>query len=189
MTRLKLDTGLLKTLLTASILGGIIHICVTFAIPHVASNDAYSRLATRLSLNTMVLLPPATPSAQLWPFQLPDQHIALCLYDASRGPVTIKASLPTKGWTLALYTPAGDNFYIAPGTADRRIDVSAQLIASSDRFIAVSPDRRMAAGLQTEIRLPAPQGLLVIRAPIKGQAYRNEPLRELQAATCSARRA
>ena len=182
------DIRLMRALLLAAIAAAIVHICATFAIPHLVSTSAYERLTPRLPSNVLVQLPPPAPNAQLLPYQAPDMLYAVCRFDASQAPVVVRASLPEPGWTFALYSPAGDNFYVAPGQEQRRTEIHALLVPQGDswmgnRSAASASDRSL-----TEIQTPSPKGLLVIRAPIKGQAYRGEIEAELSRASCSALR-
>ena len=183
-----LDTGLLRVLLVTAIAAAIVHICATFAIPHLVATGAYERLAPRLPVNALVLLPPPTPKTQLLPYQAPDMHYALCRFDASQAPVVIKASLPDSGWTFALYSPEGVNFYAVPGHDQRRTEIHAVLAPQSDAWMANWTATSLADRNLTEIQTPSPRGLLVIQAPIKGQAYRRDIEAELARASCAALR-
>jgi uncharacterized membrane protein len=183
-----LDPRRLRALLLAAMAAAIVHICVTFAAPHFVGTGAYERLVPRLPFNSLVLLPPASANAQLLPYQDPDMHYAICRFDASQAPVVVKASLPESGWTLALYSPDGHNFYVAPGQDQRRIDIHAVLVPQGDRGIGTWTAASLGDRALTEIQTPSPHGLLVIRAPIKGQAYRAQIEAELRRASCAALR-
>ena len=183
-----LDASLLRVVLMAAIAAAIVHICATFAIAHLSATPAYERLAPRLPLNVLVLLPPPTPNAQLLPYQAPDMHYAMCRFDASQSPVVVKASLPERGWTFALYSPESDNFYVVPGQDQRRTEVNAVLVPQGDSWMANWTAASLADRSLTEIQTPSPRGLLVIQAPVKGQAYRREIEVELARASCSALR-
>jgi uncharacterized membrane protein len=188
MNMKRLDTNLLRSILLSAIAAAIVHICATFAIPHLIATNAYERLAPQLPSNVLVVLPPPTPNAQLLPYQTPDMHYAMCRFDASQSPVVVRARLPERGWTFALYSRDGGNFYVVPGHDQRPTEIHALLVPQGDawmgNWIAASPVER----ILTEIQMPSPTGLLVIRAPIKGQAYRGEIQVELNRATCSALR-
>jgi uncharacterized membrane protein len=183
-----LDTGLLRAVLISAIAAAIVHISATFAIPHLVATSAYERLLPRLPLNVLVLLPPPTPNAQLLPYQAPDMHYAMCRFDASKSPVVVKANLPEPGWTFALYSPEGDNFYVVPGHDQRRTEVHAVLAPEGDAWMGNWTAANLADRTLTEIQTPSPRGLLVIQAPMKGQAYRREIEAELARASCAALR-
>jgi uncharacterized membrane protein len=188
MTNEWLTTGLLRALLVCAVGAAIVHICATLAMPHLVATNAYERLLPRLPVNALVLLPPPTPNAQLLPYQAPEMHYAMCRFDASRSPVIVKASLPERGWTFALYSPDGDNFYVVPGHDQRRTEIHAVLVPQGDAWLGNWTAANLADRTLVEIPTPSPRGLLVIQAPIKGQAYRREVEAELTRASCGAHR-
>jgi uncharacterized membrane protein len=176
--------GLARTLLFGAIGAGIVHICATLAVPYLAVSSAYPRLAGQLRLHEMVVAPPATPATALLPYQQPDMVLALCRYDAGRQPVVIRAVLPDGGWTLGLYAENGDNFYVIPGQDARRTDVHVVLIASGDPPVPPAGLRGAEANL-AQIQLPAPTGIMIIRAPLRGEAYPASVRAQLASASCA----
>jgi uncharacterized membrane protein len=185
MTAKQYPFGLARTLLFGAVGAGIVHICATLAIPHLASTSAYERLVGQLRPHEMVIVPPPTPATQLLPYQEPDMVFAFCRYDAARQPVVIRAVLPDGGWTLGLYSEDGDNFYVIPGQDQRRIDVDVALIGSGDHSLAPLADLRGADANLTQIQLPAPTGIMIIRAPLKGEAYAATVQTQLARARCA----
>jgi uncharacterized membrane protein len=182
------DTSLLRSLLLPAIAAAIVHICATFAIPHLVATSAYDRLAPQLPSNALVVLPPPSPKAQLLPYQTPDMHYAICRFDVSQSPVVVKATLPERGWTFALYSPDGGNFYVVPGHDQRRTEIHALLVPQGDAWMGNWIAGSMAERALTEIQTPSASGLVVIQAPIKGQAYLGEIEAELSRAKCSSLR-
>jgi uncharacterized membrane protein len=183
MTGSWLDVGLIRALLCGIVAAGIVHICATLATPHVVGPGPYKRMAEHLPVNRMMVVGAPTPKSQLLPFQEADMLFAVCSYDARQGPVVVRAVLPAAGWTLALYSPAGDNFYIMPGQDQRSVEMNAMLIAGDDETIIPS-DARAGNVRLTPVQLPAPEGLLVIRAPLKGESFRAEVEAALSRASC-----
>ena len=111
-----------RTVIGAVLLGGIVHITATMAVPLVSSGHALARLRDALPANRMVLLPPPAPGKQPLPFLAPDAVYAMCRYDISVDSLIVTAAMAQAGWTLSLHTPQGDNFYrhAGPGGAPRR---------------------------------------------------------------------
>lgn len=166
----------------------ILHILATFAAPELATASAYDRIAVSLPLNTMQILPPVTPAAQVLPFLAPDARYALCRFDTTNGSVALKATLPGPGWTLALYSATGENFYTGIAPPGRRLDVSLKLIPSDDRFAGLTPEARGQTKKQdVTLSVAAQTGLAVVRAPDQGAAYAARNLAELRRATCAFR--
>lgn len=176
------------TLLIALVAGGMIHIASTLIIPKIATGTAWQRLAGPLPVNTMVVLPPATPQKQVLPFIGPDVRLAVCRYDVSKGPVVVTATLPDRGWTLGLYSSAGDNFYAVPAQDLRRLEVSFVLLPPAERLFGVFSWGRQPDASASQIVVPDGQGLIVIRAPMRGRAYVSETAANLARAQCGAQR-
>ncbi|MCL4765776.1 MAG: DUF1254 domain-containing protein [Hyphomicrobiaceae bacterium] len=184
MNRGWLDVGLAWTLLCGAVAAGIVHIVATFATPELLRPHAFDRIAEHLPANTLVVLGQPTPQAQLLPYQEPDTHFAICSYDVSGGPVQARVALPASGWTLALYSPEGDNFYLMPGRDQRTTTINALLVAAGDEMALPPVGQRSRAAAPTYVQVPAPTGLLVIRAPLKGESYRAEVEAVLARASC-----
>lgn len=170
------------------IAGGIVHIVATLMVPMLATGSAWQRLAADLPVNRMLVLPPATPDKQPLPFLGTDVRLAVCRYDLSRGAVSVSAVLPEKGWTLGLYTPAGDNFYAVPAQDFRRSDVKFTLAAQPQRFLGMFGWGRTVDTAEGSIAVPEMEGLVVLRAPVRGRTYTSEVEANLALAQCIAQR-
>ena len=178
-----LDASLIRALLCGLVGAGIVHICATLATPYMVGAGPYQRLAEHLPVNSILVTGAPTPQSQLLPYQEADMVFAVCSYDASKGPVLVRAVLPGSGWTLSLYSSAGENFYFMPGQDQRPLEINAMLIAADGEAILPTDPRAGAARL-TSVRLPSPFGLLMIRAPLKGESFRAETEAALTRASC-----
>jgi uncharacterized membrane protein len=174
----------LGMLLTAVVLGGILHLLTVFAVIALGTGSAYDRLRFQLEANTMKVLPVDPTGAMPLPFLSPDMRYAMCRFDLSAGPLAVSAQLPEVGWSLALYTPQGDNFYIAPGQEGRNVDATFTLNTASDRVLIPVPGQRRADVDAAQVSSPVREGLLVIRGPMKGASYLPIVERTLAAARC-----
>lgn len=174
----------------AAVCGAIVHITSTLLVPHFATNNAAQKLIADLPANRMRVLPAASPSAQPLPFMSPDVRYAVCRFDIGAGPVAISALLPDKGWSLALYTPEGDSFYAVPAPDSRRVEVSFLLVSPVERpaLGVLHLGRAVAEARVSEIAVPQREGLVVVRAPLRGDAYANEIEAQLGRANCGPRR-
>lgn len=173
-------------LATAIVTGAVLHIVTTFAIPAINSGSAFDRVKFQLDLNTMKVLQPDTTGAMPLPFLSPDMRYAFCRYDISSGPVTVSAVLPDIGWSLALYTPQGDNFYAVPGQDGRAVEIVFNISPASDRLLIPVPGQRRADVDAAQVTSPSREGLVVIRAPNKGAAAAPMTDAALRRATCRA---
>jgi uncharacterized membrane protein len=170
-----------RTLVGGALLGGIIHICATFAAPVVATGNAFQQLRTILPLNRMVVLPAPAWGKQILPYLQPDMLYAMCRYELTGGPVSVTAAVAGRGWVLSLHTPEGDNFYALPGQQLRGGEVSFLLVPSGDPTHAP----RHASAADTQVASPSPEGLIVVRAPITGLAWVAETDAVLRRSSCT----
>jgi uncharacterized membrane protein len=173
-------------LATALVTGAVLHIVTTFAIPLINAGSAFDRIKFQLDVNAMKILQPDVTGAMPLPFLSPDMRYAFCRYDITSGPVAVSAVLPEAGWSLALYTPQGDNFYAVPGQDGRAVDVVFNISPASDRLLIPVPGQRRADVDAAQVTSPTREGLVVIRAPNKGAA--SVPMTEaaLRRAACRA---
>ena len=173
----------------ALVLAGIVHICVTFALPTLTGSREIAKFAASLPLNRMELLAPVAPASQPLPFMTPDTRYAVCRYDTSNGAVAVSLSLPEPGWVMALYSLEGENFYYVTGQPTRRIDLALLLVPpTSEQVLGTAAEASPVAPAGAPVPVATRQGLLVVRAPERGVAYRPLVEAELKKARCAPRR-
>lgn len=177
----------------------ILHILATFATPALTPSSAYDRLASALPLNRMQVLPEITPDTQPLPFLSPDARYAMCHFDTGEGAVTLSAVLPEPGWTLQLYSPKGEAFFTSVGTPLRPREVSLLIVPGNDAWQLDARPIGFATGLmgrsagtvavaqEATLTIPANEGIAVLRAPDRGEAYRNRSAADLSRAVCMTR--
>jgi uncharacterized membrane protein len=174
-----------RTVIGALLLGGIIHITATMAVPLLSTGPAFAKLRDTLPANRMQLLPPPAPGKQTLPFLAPDSLYAMCRYDISVDSLVVTAAMPQSGWTLSLHTPQGDNFYVMPAQETRRGDISLTVVPSAERLGEFAAAPRRVSAQETQVASPSWEGLVVVRAPLKGLAWRAETEAALRRATCT----
>ena len=171
----------------AACAAAVLHILVTLATPQLAPAQAYNRLTAGVPKHTMTILPPVTAANQKLPFMSADALLAICPFDTHKSSVAVTAYLPAPGWALALFSPEGENFYVTVAQPGRPSTVSLLLVANDDRFTGLTPQ---AQGLSprdaAQLKVPADRGIVVLRAPDQGQAYRSQNLATLATARCAA---
>ena len=173
-----------RTLLAALLLAGVVHIATVLALPSFYRSDAYTRLARNLPANSFVTLPVAQPKAQVLPFQTPDTRYAVCRFDATAGPVAVRATLPEAGWSLSLYTASGEGFYTFPAADQRPVTLSLVVVPPGEKFLGSSSDARGQDLDATQIVSPNVRGLAVLRAPLFGRSFAAAAVQHLAQATC-----
>lgn len=172
-----------RTALAALLLGGIVHICFTFWASIFTGGHAYRQLIEQLPANTMTVLPQQAPSRQILPELPPDMLYAICRFDLHQGAVAVRATVLGPGWALSVHTPQGSNIYVLTGQPDRTTDVSFVLVPSAHDAVHALPRREGAA--DTQIVTPTPEGVVVLRAPVRGLAWTAETEALLQRARCA----
>lgn len=175
------------------ILAGILHIVLVVAAPFTARNTAWQRLGSTLTSNAMRLLPPATPGNQMLPYMAPDVRYAVCRFDLSNGPVLVRSRFLDAAWSLALYTPLGDNFFAMTSADLQKPEIELLLSPPQERglleltqdLFARSPRAsRDVRDVALSVTAPGTEGLAVLRAPSMGTAFDQETETALSKAVC-----
>jgi len=174
-----------RAVVGALLLGGILHIAATLAVTALGSGNAFQRMRETLPVNRMVILPPVVPGKEPLPFMVPDALYAMCRYDVSEDPVAVSAALAAAGWTLSLHTPQGDNFYVMPAQQLRRGEVTLTVVPGVERLSEFATTPRRVSATESQIPSPSTEGLVVVRAPLKGLAWRAEAEAILRRASCT----
>ena len=174
-----------RTVAGAMLLAGIVHISATLAVPLLGPGNAFRKLRETLPVNHMVFLPPPTPGNQLLPFVAADALYAACRFDVSATGVTVSALLADPGWTLSLHTPQGDNFYVMPAQQLRRSEVTFVIVPAGDKVLDFGASARRPTGDETQVDFPAAEGLVLVRAPLRGLSWRAETEAKLRRASCA----
>ena len=98
------------------------------------------------------------------------------------GPVAVTATVADAGWALSLHGVRGGNFYVLPGQPLRRTEVSLLVIPGG---VDTAPIAKREGSSETPVASPTAEGLIVLRAPLRGLAWRAETEATLQGATCT----
>jgi uncharacterized membrane protein len=174
-----------RTLAGALMTGGIIHIAATLAVPMFGTAAAFAKLRQELPVNSMVVLAPSVPGKEALPFFVPDALYAICRYDLSRDSLRVTAALAHTGWVLSLHTSQGDNFYAMPAQALNHDAVVLTLVPGVDRAEFVPHQPRRIGAADASVPSPSSEGLVIVRAPLKGLAWRKQTEAVLRRATCT----
>jgi uncharacterized membrane protein len=167
------------------LVAGIVHLAVTFLSVNDARGSAYLRLARALPVNKMTIAGAVRPQHQLLPFLAPDARYAFCPFETTDTTMRVRALLPDLGWTIGIYAPDGTNLYFAAASADRETTIDLSIVPADDRFLGLAP-AGAAAGNDPQQAIAAEKGLIVVRAPDKGEPYRSDEQAVLAKASCTA---
>ncbi|MGI9475240.1 MAG: hypothetical protein ACR2PI_00920 [Hyphomicrobiaceae bacterium] len=161
-----------RLLTSAVIAAAIIHILVTLSAAEIGESSSYKALTSELPVNQVAFSGPITAKTQPLPFYNADALYAYCRYDASTSRIRVSAKLPDVGWSLSLHTPKGENFYFVPGNTRRVIDINLVLEPPGNVFAHGTTEVSKSKASIPVIKLPGVRGLVILKAPIKGLAYR-----------------
>jgi uncharacterized membrane protein len=179
--------GSLPWILAGIVAGGIIHILCVLGIPVLAEHDAWARLSATLKPNTLAIAD--GKAAAPLPFSSPDVITAYCLFDLSERNLLVRSPLPEAPWSLALSTRSGENFYVVTG-ADAKRSEARLLVIRRDRLSDEASTERTEEGDEQSIVIsPSETGVVVIRAPLRGESFRAQAIGELQKARCELQQA
>lgn len=164
--------GQWRLIASALVAAAIIHILVTLSSANFTEATSYTALTRDLPVNEPAFGKMVTVATQPLPYFSPDALYSYCHYDASRARVRVSATLPDTGWSLSLHTPKGQNFYYVPGIEKRATNVELVLAPPGNVFAQSGPAIEQADHSIPVVKLPEVKGLIILRAPIKGYAYR-----------------
>ena len=181
--------GQWRLITAALVAAAIIHILVTLSSAQIAEATSYKVLSQGLPVNQVAFGKPVTTKSQPLPFYNPDALYSYCRYDASTTRIRVSAKLPDVGWSLSLHTPKGENFYFVPGNARRPTDIDLVLEPPGNVFAHGNIEVSNSNKSIPQIKLPEVRGLVILRAPIKGLAYRRQIDEQRAAFKCQAQHA
>jgi uncharacterized membrane protein len=172
-----------RTVVAGLLAGGIIHIVATFAAPVFGSGNVFAKLRETLPENSMVVVAPPSPGNQVLTYVPPDAMYALCRFNLTGGPIQVTATIADAGWVLSMHTPQGDNFYVMPRQLLRRDVVSFVVVPRGHTEHGQAP--KLASPSDTKVASPTVEGLIVLRAPLKGVAWQAETKARLEQSNCA----
>ncbi len=161
---------------------GIIHILCVFSIPLLAERDAWGRLSAVMKPNVLAVADGKT--VPYLPFTSPDVVTAYCLFDISQNNVIVKSPLPEGPWSLTISARSGENFYVVTGADAKRPQVRLLIIPQTRLPEEESTEKTEEGDEQNIIVSPSQNGIIAIRAPLRGESFRQQALEELRKARC-----
>ncbi len=172
-----------KWVIATVIVSGIVHILAVINLPSLAPKSAWFRLRNDVPVNKMLLLEKMDEKPSLLPLMAPDVRYAICRYDLTKGPVTIRAKIPNDLFSIAAYDQLGQNFYVITGASLQRSDLYLVVTQNSAAEAEVSASEK--SDDVVVINSVNAKGILLLRAPVAGPAYEQLTEDLLRKATCS----
>ncbi len=131
----------------------VTHLALVHAVPRILMEAAMERLSEG-RLNAWVVAEPVTPESRQIVRPSPDFAYSVCVYDLSRGPVTIRVAPWGQYWSLSLYAANSDNYYVI----DDREAQQGQTIVLARRRPRDADD-----GEAMFVKSPSARGIALVR--------------------------
>ena len=145
-------------LLAVAMLAGAVHIVSLLAMPFLATENAYARLARLAPESAVTVLPPAGRPEDPLPGRDPAAATAVCRYDLGRGPLRVTAALGEGLYAaLSLHSRTGVAFY---GLNDRaENDGRMELVVMTAAQLAGAISQESPGAPVRDVRVQAPEPL------------------------------
>lgn len=174
---------LLLTILGGLILGALVHLVSVLALPRIATQDAYSRLAPLTKVNAVTPLPPADPGNAPMPYLDPAFAMAVCRYDLSTGPIKLTVPVSQAYTSVSFYTRSEIAYYaINDRSAGRRV-IELDLMTEA-QHAELPEDEEVTAADRLIIDSPSITGLILIKALAPEPGLMAQAQASLAAASC-----
>jgi uncharacterized membrane protein len=163
MTGRRRSEEVVVSIAAALILAILVHIVVVLLAPHVATRNAFARLAPMGAPNETVLLPSASPSERTLPFADPAVATAFCRYDLAAGPIRVTAPAGRQMSSISFHTRSGVVYYALTDRAAVNGVVQAVVGKPAHLRALAAHDDEESPSRDLRIAAPAGEGYVMIR--------------------------
>lgn len=164
------------------VLAAITHIVSILAMPALAERNAYARLSDLMDSNVMTPLPDPTTRGSVLPMMDPAFVTSVCLYDLSEGPLKVRVPATSDYTSVSFYTAEGLAFYALSDQAAGKV-IELELMSPAQRA-AMPEDEEITAADRLIVETPSQDGVVLVRAFVRGRGLHDAVRRQLDAATC-----
>jgi uncharacterized membrane protein len=167
------------------LLAVFIHITAVLSLPYLAPKNAWARISALSEANRMVVLPAASPAHQSLPLMAADVRYGICRFNLENGPVRLSTQILDDLWSIAFYTPRGENFYAINGRELKRNKI--EIIISTKNEVGVKAGASLLDEIEDLVVVDSPvrEGIAVIRAPLLGPSYAAQTEAALKRGACT----
>lgn len=173
---------LLLTLITL-VLAAIVHFATILAIPFLAPNGGWSRIAALADEEGVTVLPPAAPGESVLPMLDPAIAYAVCPFDVSENPFGITAVLPAHYWSVAFHNRRGTVFYAINYEAAAAREFAIE-IRNPEQMRQFRIEQGEAQEQVLYLETPSDTGFALFRAFVAHRAQRESIEAVLEATAC-----
>ena len=172
------------TIVAGVVLGLVVHLVSVLALPHIATQDAYSRLTPMTKLNGVTQLPLADPNTSPMPFMDPAFALAICRYDLSGGPIKLTVPVSQAYTSVSFYTRNEIAYYAINDRSAGKKVIELDLMTEAQHN-ELPEDEEITAADRLIIDSPATTGLIVMKALAAEPGLMPQAQATLAAATCA----
>lgn len=171
--------------LSAILLGALVHLATILVIPHVATRDAYARLAPLGAVNATILLERPGPTNRLLPYEDPAVASAFCRFDLRNGPVRVKARIARSGFaSLSFHTRPGSVFYALTDKASVHGQLDALVLTAAQLRAVAARDNEDEPSQDLRIVSSSLEGFALVRAFSEQPSLYPEAERDTRSLVC-----
>ncbi len=165
------------------LLGGIVHVAVVFMVPLFADNDAWAQMNRFGGNDVFHVLPMPTADAEQVASLDPRMAEAVCTFNLADGPLRVRATLPDRFWSVAVFDRRGRNVYsLNDRAADRHsLDLAILTPVEMARFRQKAPDTLDSTLV---VQVPIDLSFVLLRVFVPDSSTLSEALGALSGAEC-----
>ncbi len=174
----------LLPLVAGLVLGGIVHIVTTLAMPQLALDNAFTRLARLGSANSVQFVPDPTPVEAVLPRSDPAFVTAVCRYDLNAGVLRVRVPTTADYTSVSFYTRQGLAYYSLNDHAAGQRTIELQLMTPSQRA-ALPEDEEITRADRLIVESPTVQGIVLVRAFVREPGNRTRVRERIANVSCA----
>lgn len=174
----------LLPLITGLVLGGIVHILTILAMPQLALDNAFTRLAKLGPANTVHFVPDPTPVEAVLPRTDPAFVSAICRYNLNAGALKLRVPTTADYTSVSFYTRQGLAFYSLNDHAAGQRTIELQLMTPSQRA-ALPEDEEITRADRLIVESPTNEGVVLVRAFVREPGIRAKVRERIAAVNCA----
>jgi uncharacterized membrane protein len=161
----------------------VVHLVSVLALPRIATQDAYSRLAPTAKLNTVTQLPVAEPGNNVMPYLDPAFAVAICRYDLSTGPIKLTVPVSQAYTSVSFYTRNELAYYAINDRSAGKKVIELDLMTEAQHN-DLPEDEEITSADRLIIDSPSVTGLIVLKALAPEPGLMPQAQASLAASSC-----
>ena len=132
-------------------------------VPHLIMERLYSKAGETMSYNTLHVRAKPDENFRTIVRPSPDLLYALCIYDLDEGPITIRAEVPERYWSMQFYQMDTSNFAGLTNQREQRFRIGTQV-----NVTLVGPNSNVRSQAGEVIQSPTSRGVMLLRVSAIG---------------------